>query len=419
MSWDLFSSAEPPSATPVTGRRGRGAPDVVPSTELLAGTLRTARVRPGEELSVSQVNAAAKELIEGVFPPLWITGEIANFTRARSGHCYFTLRDEESQLRCVMWRDAANRLPTAPQEGMAVRAMGRLTMYAARGEFQLSVSELEAKGEGLWKLALERMRQKLEAEGLTSPQRKRPLPRHPRILGVVTSPSGAVFHDIVNVVRRRAPWTRVVLAGCRVQGEGSATEVASAIRRIAATVDLDVLIVGRGGGSVEDLWAFNEEIVARAIAECRVPVISAVGHETDVTIADLVADLRAPTPSAAAEAAVPDGAEIVRLLGRDRTRLDRSIRFHLDSAGEALLASGVDLREAAAHVLEERRERLWSAARHLEALSPLAAFRRGYAVPLAPDGSVLRRSSEFEPGAPFTLRIQDGSVACRVEDDPR
>jgi exodeoxyribonuclease VII large subunit len=416
MSWDLFSTADPQSSKPIRGRRGGIAPDAASNQDLPAGALHVARVRPGEELSVSQVNAAAKELIEGVFPPLWITGEIANFTRARSGHCYFTLRDEESQLRCVMWRDAANRLPTTPQEGMAVRVMGCLTMYAARGEFQVSVTELEARGEGLWKLALERMRQKLEAEGLTSPHRKRPLPRHPRIVGVVTSPTGAVFHDIVNVVRRRAPWTRVVLAGCRVQGEGSAVEVAAAIRRIAASVDLDVLIVGRGGGSVEDLWAFNEEIVARAIAECRVPVISAVGHETDVTIADLVADLRAPTPSAAAEAAVPDGAEIVRLLARDRARLDRSMRFRMDAGRESLLAAGVDLRNAGEQLIEERRERLWSAARHLEALSPLAAFRRGYAVPLAGDGTVMRRSSDFQPGTPFTLRIQDGSVACRVED---
>jgi exodeoxyribonuclease VII large subunit len=416
MNRDLFSSTDRgrPRRTERGGEAVHDGGDA--AAELAIGSLRAARARPGDEWTVTEVNTAARELIEGVFPPLWIAGEIANFTRARSGHCYFTLRDEDSQLRCVMWRDAATRLPTTPQEGMAVRAMGRLTLYPSRGDFQLSVSALEARGEGLWKLALERMRQKLEAEGLTSPHRKRPLPRHPRVVGVVTSPTGAVFHDIVNVIRRRAPWTGVVLAGCRVQGDGSAAEIAAAIRAIARHPGLDVLIVGRGGGSVEDLWAFNEEVVARAIAECPVPVISAVGHETDVTIADLVADLRAPTPSAAAEAAVPDGSELLRLLARDRVRLDRAIHHRLDVARENTDAAGEALREAGETMIAEREEKLRLAARHLEALSPLAAFRRGYAVPLATTGEVLRRRAEFTPGRDFTLRVHDGSIPCRVHE---
>ena len=271
----------------------------------------------------STLNSAARHLIEGMFPALWVSGEVSNFTRARSGHCYFSLRDRDAQIRCVMWRDEAKRLPTQPAEGMEVRVLGRLTIYEGRGEFQLVVSELEAKGEGLFKLAIDRLRVKLETEGLTSPHRKRPIPAHPACVGVVTSSAGAALRDVISVIRRRAPWTRIVLSAARVQGEGAAAEIAAAIRRIGAAGCADVLIVGRGGGSIEDLWAFNEEVVARAIAESPVPVISAVGHETDFTIADLVADLRAPTPSAAAEAAVPDANAVRRELQDLRERMAR------------------------------------------------------------------------------------------------
>jgi len=409
MRWSLSTGA----GTGHEGGEDRSR-DIDPTLPGSLGWLRAGHARAGEEWSISEVNAAARELIEGVFPPLWISGEVANFTRARSGHCYFTLRDEESQIRCVMWRDDARRLPATPQEGMAVRAFGRLTLYAARGEFQVSVTALEGRGDGLWKLALDRLRQKLEAEGLTSPQRKRSLPRHPRIVGVVTSPSGAVFHDIVNVVGRRAPWTRVVLAGCPVQGDGAAVRIAAAIRRLGRHPGVDVLIVGRGGGSVEDLWAFNEEVVARAVADSPVPVISAVGHETDVTIADLVADLRAPTPSAAAEAAVPDGAELVRLLNRDRARMDRAIRSSLGESREDARRARNGLHQAGERLIASARDRLRLGGRHLEALSPLASFRRGYAIPLTRDGAILRQRGDFVVGDEFTLRVQDGSVPCRV-----
>jgi exodeoxyribonuclease VII large subunit len=412
MSWDLFASAAEVHEPGIGG----GRPRRLDPSESPIASLRAAQARPGDQWTVSEVNAAARELIEGVFPPLWITGEIANFTRARSGHCYFTLRDEGAQLRCVMWRDDAVRLPTTPTEGMAVKAFGRLTIYPARGDFQVSVTKLEGEGEGLWKLALERLRQKLEAEGLTAPQRKRPIPRYPRVVGVVTSPSGAVFHDIVNVVRRRAPWTRVVLAGCRVQGEGCGLEIAAAIRLFGSSGVADVLIVGRGGGSVEDLWAFNEEPVARAIAESPIPVISAVGHETDVTIADLVADLRAPTPSAAAEAAVPDQIDISRGLQRDGWRLRQGIAARLARALEEVRSGEARLVRAGKILLGAKRDAVRVAARHLEALSPLAAFSRGYAVPLD-SGRILRRRSDFVPGRGFELRVSDGSVPCVVDSD--
>ena len=210
MTWDLFSSAGRPAQ--------RGIARAVAAGEAERGF--PTRAAPGEEWSVSAVNAAAREMVESVFPPLRVVGEVANFTRARSGHCYFSLRDAGAQLRCVMWRDEARRLPTSPAEGMQVRALGRLSLYEPRGEFQLVVADLEAKGDGLWRLAMERLRLRLEAEGLTAPERKRPLPRCPATVGVVTSPSGAALHDVLNVIRRRAPWTRVVLVGaaCRARG---------------------------------------------------------------------------------------------------------------------------------------------------------------------------------------------------------
>ena len=372
---------------------------------------------PPEGMRVGEVNAAARELIEGVFPPLWVHGEIANFTRARSGHCYFSLRDADAQLRCVMWKDEARRLPTAPAEGMQVRALGRLTLYEQRGEFQLVCFELEAKGEGLYKLAFDRLRATLDAEGLTSPERKRPLPAHPACVGVVTSSAGAALRDIVTVIRRRAPWTRIVLSSARVQGEGAAEEIARAVRLMARAGCADVLIVGRGGGSIEDLWAFNEEVVARAIAESPVPGISAVGPETDFTIADLVADLRAPTPSAAAEAAVPDGTQVRRELDDLRERMASCTRDRIADGREAVFNARMDLRTAAERALRARRERLGMTAARLQALSPLNVLARGYAVPLGADGRVLRGVGDFSPGAVFDLRVADGVVPCRAEQE--
>ena len=413
--WDLFTSAEADrrGREPLNEARNEDVARAVAARE--AETGRPTRMRiPPEGMRVGEVNAAARELIEGVFPPLWVHGEIANFTRARSGHCYFSLRDGVAQLRCVMWRDEARRLPTPPGEGMQVRALGRLTLYEQRGEFQLSVFELEAKGEGLWKLAFDRLRTKLDAEGLTSPVRKRGIPAHPECVGIVTSSAGAALRDIVTVIRRRAPWTRIVLASARVQGEGAAEEVADAIRLMGRAACADVLIVGRGGGSIEDLWAFNEEAVARAIAESPVPVISAVGHETDFTIADLVADLRAPTPSAAAEAAVPDGAAVQREVEDLRVRLVECTRDRIADGREAIFNARLDLQAAAERALRARRESLAGTAVRLQALSPLNVLSRGYAVPLGPGGRVLRRAGDFAPGDDFDLRVADGVVLCRV-----
>jgi exodeoxyribonuclease VII large subunit len=375
------------------------------------------RAAAEEDYTVSAVNALAKRLLETALPPLWVHGEVAGWKRhGPTGHCYFTLKDASAQLRSVMFRLDAQRLPTDPEEGMQVRALGTLTLYERRGEYQFVVRELEGRGVGgLWRLAFERLRARLEAEGLLDPARKRMLPRYPRAVGVVTSPVGAALHDILQVIRGRAPWTRVVLAPARVQGEGAAQDIARAIRLFYRPGVADVLIVGRGGGSVEDLWAFNEEPVARAIAECPIPVISAVGHEVDITIADLVADVRAPTPSAAAERAVPDTVAVARELAGLRARLDGAARRVLNSRRASLTDGRVWLADAAHIGIERRRERLGTLAHRLDALSPLGALRRGFAVPLGSDGKILRGRDAFTPGEPVQLRVVDGTVVLRTE----
>ena len=387
--------------------------------------------------SVTQVNRAVRGLLEDTIESLWISGEVANWTRARSGHCYFTLKDEQSQLRSVMFKTEAETLPADPEEGTTVRAFGGLTLYEARGEYQLVVRRLESQdAEGLWRQAFERLRLKLEAEGLLAPERKRALPRFPKAVGVVTSLVGAALADILTVVRRRAPWTRVVVRGARVQGEGSGDEVAEAIAALGSSGLVDVLIVGRGGGSLEDLWAFNEEVVARAIVACPVPVISAVGHEVDVTISDLVADVRAPTPSAGAEAAVEDGEGLSDALGVTRTRMSGALRAITFRRREVLgvrlgqlRRSGVGLvqpRRAAVSRTGDRMEsavrgiamlkkaRLTEVAGKMDVLSPLATLGRGYALPQDASGRILRTVEAFEKGDRFSLRVSDGSVPCEV-----
>jgi len=380
-----------------------------------ANTRALGRDRVPQVWSVSQVNALARELLEGSVPPLWVAGEVSGFKRYPAGHCFFTLKDKRSQLSCVMWRDEARALPAEPPEGMAVHAFGYPSLYERAGRFQFVVRELSARGEGLWRIAFERTRKKLEADGLLDPARKRPLPAFPACVGVVTSREGAAVRDIVSVIRRRAPWIDILIYPARVQGDEAPGSIVTAIAAASRAKRADVLIVGRGGGSAEDLWAFNQEQVARAIAGSLLPVISAVGHETDVTIADLAADYRAPTPSAAAELAVPD--------------LER-LRAELASAGERMVAAlrnGVSRGMRRVERLEERmvesmrgvigRRRLAVASlrQHLQALGPMTVLRRGYALTLDEKGRILRSSESFRPGMAFTLRLKDGRVQARTE----
>jgi exodeoxyribonuclease VII large subunit len=393
MTLDLFSTGAAPAGTPGPQRE--------------------------RALSVSQVNALVRQLLEGSVPPLWVAGEVTGWKRHASGHCYFTLRDAAAQLRCVMFRADAQRLPTDPEEGMRVRALGGLTLYERRGEYQLVARRLEAEGgDGLWRLAFERLRARLQTEGLLAPERKRPLPRTPAAVGIVTSSVGAVLHDILHVIERRAPWTRVILAPARVQGDGAALEIATALHRLSHSGLVDVVIVGRGGGAMEDLWPFNEELVARAIVASPVPVVSAVGHETDVTIADLVADHRSPTPSAAAETVVPDREALARELDACNVRLRQAVWSRVAGPAQRVETLRDALAGRMSQLLRDRGRRLEAVAGRLHALSPLSALARGYALPLADDARLLRRAADFAPGSRFTLRVVDGRVPCRVEATP-
>ena len=380
---------------------------------------RRAPPLPGSEpVSVSALNALAREWIESRFGSIRVAGEVADWKRHPTGHCWFVLRDASAQVRCVMFRAEAQRLAADPDAGMQVRALGMLTLYEKRGEYQLVVRDLElTEPGGLVRLAFERLRAKLEAEGLFAPARKRPLPRYPRAVGIVTSPTGAALQDILEVIGKRAPWVRVVLAPARVQGEGAPVDIARALRRFRRAGDVDVVIVGRGGGSGDDLSAFDQEIVAREIAACPVPVISAVGHEIDITIADLVADVRAPTPSAAAERAVPDQATVTREIAALQRRMGYAMRRRAQLTRHVLGDVERRMNAAARARVRDRRRRLGHLAEKLEALSPLSAMRRGFAVPRDEAGHVLRRTADFPAGMAFRLMVSDGSVGCRVEEE--
>lgn len=322
-------------------------------------------------LSVSDVTRRIRESLEDQFPEVWVEGEISNLRAPSSGHLYFTLKDAQSQLRGVLFRSGATRLRFAVQEGMCVIARGRISVYEPRGEYQLIVDMLEPKGVGAWQLAFEQLKERLSREGLFDEARKRPLPEFPRTVGVVTSLTGAAIRDIVAVLRRRCPIVNILIAPVPVQGEGAGDQIAAAIQALNEMPQVEVLIVGRGGGASEDLWSFNEEAVVRAIAGSRVPVVSAVGHEIDVTLSDFAADYRAPTPSAAAEAVVPVLNEILARLGElegrlrrlmdtamqmQRHRLDRSIaglgemRFRVHAQAQRL----DDLHDRVRHRLTER-----------------------------------------------------------------
>jgi exodeoxyribonuclease VII large subunit len=282
--------------------------------------------------SVSELSQQIRNLLEKEFPDVWVVGEVSNFRAASSGHLYFTLKDESAQIRAVCFRNQARYLKFRPQDGISVIARGHLSVYETRGEYQLYIEYLEPAGLGALQLAFQQLKEKLAGEGLFDPGRKKPLPLLPRTVGVVTSPTGAVIRDILRVLRRRFRNMNVMLCPVKVQGEGAAEEIVEGIKTLNRQTGVDVIIVARGGGSLEDLWAFNEEIVARAIAASKIPIISAVGHETDFTIADFVADLRAPTPSAAAELVVRGKQEFVNDFRTRAQRMSHIIRLSLSEA---------------------------------------------------------------------------------------
>lgn len=434
---------------------------------------------PDEVINVAALNRLARELLELGIPRVWISGEISNWTVAASGHAYFSLKDAQAQVRCVLFRHQLARSPVKPQNGMQIELKGQVSLYEARGEFQINVDTLRSAGLGQLFEAFERLKIKLQAEGLFDESRKRMLPRHPQAIGVITSPAAAALRDVVTTLRRRMPGIPVILYPTPVQGDGAAEQIAAAIKTAGQRAETDVLIVCRGGGSIEDLWAFNEEIVARAIADSPIPVISGVGHETDFTISDFVSDRRAPTPTAAAELVSPNRDELLqrvttahhhleralqRLLNERTQRLDYlsrrliSPQQRLTSQRETLKMIHLRLQHQIRQLFEQRRQRfLQSSVRlpqlapdtttirfhltqlsarlqqgiqlqvdnrsqtlhrmqaTLEALNPEAVLARGYAIVQTPDGKALISPDDVKRGDRVTLKLAKGATEAVID----
>jgi exodeoxyribonuclease VII large subunit len=413
-------------------------------------------------VSVTDLTATIRDLLERGIGEVWVAGEVSNFRAPGSGHLYFTLKDATATLAAVMFQREARRVGFALADGQAVLARGTITVYEARGQYQIQVVEVRPRGQGSLQQRFEELKRKLQAENLFDLERKRELPVFPEVIGVVTSLQGAVLQDMLQILQRRAPGIRIRVRGVRVQGIGAAEEIAEAIGAFSAAQDIDLVVVARGGGSLEDLWAFNEEVVARALAVCSVPTISAVGHETDFTIADFVADLRAPTPSAAAELLTRDWSEWREEIGQLQVRLDRTTRQILTGYRQQLsrMASSYALREprrvvrqwaqrlddlqinlhAAAHnsiqerqhelrllqarlasnhptrELETRRKHLGQLAARLRALGPQATLDRGYALVLDPQGRPLTQAAKAKEGEAVRIVLSKGMVAAQVTE---
>ncbi len=376
-----------------------------------------AAVSPEGAWTVTQVTRRARAVVEAGLLPLWVRGEVSGFKAWQSGHWYFTLRDRSAQIRCVMFQKDNRRLPAPPQDGMQVFLFARPTVWEEKGDFRLTVVDLlSTEAGGLWQLAFEKTKAALAKDGLLDPARKRPLPPYPLRIGVVTSPDGAALRDIIAVTARRWPLAELLVVPTRVQGDGAAAEICAALALLCRIDGLDLAIIGRGGGSREDLWTFNHERVARAVAALPVPVISAVGHETDVTLCDLVADVRAPTPSAAAEAATPDLGDVLVELAHLGARLARGLAARSGRVAERLDRTFDRLTGTLERRLERHRHELSGLAGRLDALSPLRILERGYALARDEQGRVLKRVVQFPSGLRFRLRVTDGEVAARAEE---
>jgi exodeoxyribonuclease VII large subunit len=367
--------------------------------------------------TVSELTAQIKLILEEGFGEVALRAEVSNVSRPRSGHVYLVLKDESAQVRAVLWKSDAQRLVFDLTDGLAVRAWGRLTVYMPRGEYQVVIRRIEPEGIGALELAFRQMVAKLAAEGLFDPARKRPLPRYPRRIVVVTSPTGAAVHDLLQVIGRRWRASEILIAPSRVQGAGAAAEVAAALALANRVAGADLIIVARGGGSLEDLWTFNEEVVARAIVASRLPVVTAIGHEVDLTIADLAADRRALTPSEAGELCVPDREEVRRALDRLAQRLAHSGRARLHDARARVDRLSDRLHRAIRRDLDARRHRLARLAASLDALSPLAVLARGYSLTLTADGTrLLRSAADVQAGDLIQTRLASGRLISRVEE---
>ncbi|MES2794051.1 MAG: exodeoxyribonuclease VII large subunit [Planctomycetota bacterium] len=389
-------------------------------------------------ISVSQLSDILQGVLESAFPCVWVSGEISNCTRAASGHYYLTLKDETAQIRAVIWRGTAQRLKFQVQDGLQVIAVGPIELYAARGTYQLTIEQLIPQGLGPLELAFRQLHDKLEAEGLFDPERKRPLPRFPRTIALVTSPTSAAVRDMLQVITRRWQQSNIVIVPVPVQGEGAAEQIAAALRTVHLIPEVDIVITGRGGGSLEDLWAFNEEVVARAIFDCRIPVISAVGHEIDVSISDLVADRRALTPSEAAELVVPHRDEVRAELDGLRGRLTQALqgkasraRWQLESLANRRAFTHPrerlqdqtrrldDLAERAVRAWRQRvvsaRQQVQALAGHIDALSPLQILERGFTLTFREgQRTPLKQAAELQVGDRVDTFLQQGRITSEV-----
>jgi exodeoxyribonuclease VII large subunit len=396
-----------------------------------------------QPLSVSALTALVRGAVEAKFPSVWVAGEVSNFTRASSGHWYFTLKDSAAQIKAVAFRGINLRLRFDPRDGLEVIARGRLTVYEPRGEYQLLVEELQPKGIGAAELGLRQLKEKLLAQGYFDPRRKRPLPRPPRRVALVASATGAAVRDMVELFAQRWPLTEVVVKPSRVQGERAAHDIASSLRMLnwlhaTNRLSFDVIILGRGGGSAEDLWAFNEEVVADAVFNSLVPVVSAVGHEIDVTVADLVADHRAETPTAAVVALTPDRREALVALCDCDARLgeamERRLRLARQRVEQLATRAAFRLPLRRVHTLEQEldgraarldravrlrlaqaSDKLKAAADRLESLSPLQVLARGYSLTHTADGRLVRDADSLRPGDSIVTQLASGEVVSRVE----
>jgi exodeoxyribonuclease VII large subunit len=394
-------------------------------------------------LSVSALTAQLRALLEGKYPAVWVAGEVSNYTKASSGHMYFTLKDARSQLKSVLFRGVNLRMKFEPKDGLDVICRGRLTVYEPRGDYQFQIEEMQPKGIGAAELALRQLKEKLLTRGYFDPRRKRPLPRYPKRVALVASATGAAVRDMIELFAQRWPAAEVIVRPSRVQGEGAAEDVAVAVRmlnrlHVTRQLKLDAIVIGRGGGSTEDLWAFNEEAVADAIFQSVVPVVSAVGHEVDVTVADLVADHRAETPSAAVVALTPHRQELIAGLFEMNSRLKEAVGTRIRFARQKLdqLAARPALRRPLQRVrdLEQKlddtaarlnraakvrlalaQERLAAVAGQLETLSPLNVLNRGYSLTRTTDGRLVRDPADVQPGDTIVTRVAGGEIASKVE----
>jgi exodeoxyribonuclease VII large subunit len=390
--------------------------------------------------TITEITQYLRELLteDQQLQDVWVQGEISNFSRPSSGHLYFTLKDAGCALRCVMWRSAAMRLSQAPRDGESVEVHGKIDIYEAQGQYQLYADLLRPFGEGALYQEFMRLKSRLEAEGLFAAERKRPIPRWPRCIGIVTSPTGAALRDILNTLRRRYPLTEVVVAPTAVQGEEAPPGIVSALEALNRLVKPDVILLARGGGSMEDLWAFNDERVARAMAASQAPIVSGVGHETDFTIADFVSDLRAPTPTASAELVTPNKEDLLDLLDNLVSRQGRAIhalltglRLHLQRLDNRLVFLSPQarirsdrqrldeyayrLQLGCQHHLLFQRTRLQNLEGRLHTLNPTAVLQRGYAIVSRADGSVVRNTNQVRADDLLDVQVSDGTFSVTVQ----